>query len=186
MTAISVRDQNLPPPQGYLERGRDQTKPLQLPCAPGTGTQTSSLMQLNGGTVHAAPTTTVPGGTSPFLEGHGGQVRSPASPTRPNLAETLPPTRANPEGRKAKHRPWTLASGRPGQAQAQLSQLRGPGRWLSDSGPQPPTGPRWPLTAGLGSSTRSARCLHPPPLMASYVCETNTTIRRMWMKAGNV
>lgn len=82
---MSLRDQNLPPPQGYLEAGREQTKPLQLPRAPGTGTQTP-LIQLKGGTVHAAPTTTVPGGTSPFLEGHGGQVRSPASPTRPNLA----------------------------------------------------------------------------------------------------
>lgn len=73
-----------------------------------------------------------------------------------------------------------------GEPRPSLSQLRGPGMWLSDSGPQPPTGPRWPLTAGLGSSRRSARCLQSPPLTASYVCETNTTIKRMWMEAGNV
>ena len=113
----------------------------------------------------------------------------PSNLTGPNLAGTLLPITASPTGRKPKLGPWNPCVRRasrvsPAPASQDCVAGQATQRLGATAARRAALAPH-PGAGGRGPPASCAQCLH-PLLMASHACKTNTTIRQMWMKTGEV
>lgn len=109
----------------------------------------------------------------------------PSTFTGPNPAGTLPTT-ASPTGRRPKPRPWNPCVRRASRVSPAQDCVAGQAtRRLGATAAQRAALAPHPGAGGRGHPRAPHRACT-LPLMASYACETNTPIRQMWMKPGEV